>query len=135
MLNRCIWFCLVLVSGLSCVNAKEQEHLTVDRSIPSNLNLSFPNEDKINPKESDFEIVNYVLMSSEEGARWSVLTIKNTASGSRTLEEQHLMALFANGVRRSPLELALNFKGNETQSITVSFGSHKFPILTIYSNN
>ena len=115
--------------------ADDTEVLSVDRSVSKSINLSFPNDSNIYPKEGDFEIVNYVLMSNELGERWSVITLSNLSSGNRSLEHDHLMALFADGSRISPLEFKLNFNGNETQSITVPFGEHKFPILGIYSSN
>jgi hypothetical protein len=115
--------------------AEETEILTVDRSVSKNIHLSFPNDNKVKPKKSNFEIVNYVLMSNEVGERWSVITLTNLSSGNRDLEHDHLIALFADGSRISPLQYKLNFKGKETQTITVSFGEHKFPILSIYSSN
>ncbi len=125
----------VLIIFSSVIQANESEVLSVDRSVSRNIKLSFPNDRNITPKLSDFEINNYVLMSNEEGERWAVITITNLSSGNRMLEEQHLLALFANGDRRSPLEYKLRFAGNETQSFTVSFGESKFPILLIYSSN
>ncbi len=115
--------------------ADESAVLNVDRSVTANIQLSFPNENNIEPKESDFEVVNYVLMSNEIGERFAVITLFNTSSGNRVLEHKHIMALFADGFRRSPSEIKLNFSGNETQSTTISFGESKFPILTVYSNN
>ena len=123
----------ILVSFTS--QADDAEILSVDRSVTKNINLSFPNDNNIYPKEGDFEIVNYVLMSNEVGERWGVITLTNLSSGNRTLEHEHLIALLADGSRISPLEFELNFKGKETQSITVSFGENKFPILSIYSSN
>ena len=125
-----------LLIFLSCATQAEvAEILSVDRSVSRSLNLSFPNDNNIKPKQGDFEIVNYVLMSNELGERWSVITLTNLSTGNRNLDHEHLIALFADGTRTSPLEYRLNFKGKETQSITVSFGEHKFPILSIYSSN
>ncbi|PKG80915.1 hypothetical protein CXF85_21175 [Colwellia sp. 75C3] len=115
--------------------AEAIEVLTVDRSISKSIQLSFPNDINIKPKKGDFEIINYVLMSNEIGERWSVVTLTNLSSGNREFSHDHLIALFADGSRISPLQYKLNFKGQETQSITVSFGVHKFPILSIYSSN
>ena len=127
----------VFVWGLLtfAVSAEESDALTVDRSVSNSINLSFPNDENIRPKESDFEVSNYVLMSNDSGERWAMLTLTNLSSGSRTFEHRHVLALFADGSRKSPLDFKLNFEGNETQSITVSFGDHKFPILSIYSSN
>ncbi|MGJ8680007.1 hypothetical protein [Paraglaciecola sp.] len=112
-------------------NANENEVLNVDRSVSKHIEFSFPNNKGIRPKHSDFELINYVIMSNDLGERWAVLTLTNTSSGNRVLEQDHIMATFANGVRKSPLEFKLNFGGNEIQSITVSFGESKFPILSI----
>ena len=112
-------------------NADETEVLTVDRIVSKNLALAFPNDKNLKAKSSHFELVNYVLMSNEMGERWAVLTLTNTSTGNRMLEQDHLMALFANGERKYPLEFKLNFESSETQSITVSFGESKFPILSI----
>jgi hypothetical protein len=115
--------------------AEAIEVLTVDRTVSKNIQLSFPNDNNIKPKKGDFEIINYVLMSNEVGERWSVITLTNLSSGNREFAHDHLIGLFADGSRKNPLKYKLNFKGQETQSITVSFGEHKFPILSIYSSN
>ncbi len=114
--------------------ASDNDILTVDRTVSKNIQLSFPNEKNIKPKESEFKVLNYVLMSNETGERWSVITIENTASGNRSLEHNHIMGLFADGSRFVPQENKLQFEGGEIQSITVSFGEYKFPILAIYTS-
>lgn len=113
------------------IYADETGTLKVDTVISSNLELAFPNDKNIKPKPSDFELINYVIMSNDFGERWAVITLNNTSTGSRILVNEHLIALFANGKRTSPLEFKLSFEAKETQSITVSFGENKFPILAI----
>ena len=115
--------------------ADRNDVLMLERTVDRNLILAFPNDDKITPKISDFEVINYVLMSNELGERWCVVTLKNNSSGNRIFENTQLMALFSDGNRKAPLHYKLSFKGRETQSITISFGVSKFPILTIYSSN
>lgn len=115
--------------------AEAVDVLTVDRTVSKSIQLSFPNDNNIRPKKGDFQIINYVLMSNEVGERWSVITLSNLSAGNRDFSHDHLIGLFADGSRLSPLEYKLNFEGHETQSITVSFGVHKFPILSIYSSN
>jgi len=124
---------LILISWFA--QAEDNEALTVDRAVSQNIQLAFPNDYNVVPKRSDFEIVNYVLMSNDVGERWAVITLTNLSSGNREFNNEHLIALFADGSRMSPLQYKLNFRGRETQSITVSFGEHKFPILSIYSSN
>jgi hypothetical protein len=117
------------------IQADDTETLTVDRSVSQNIEFSFPNNKNIMPKAGDFEIRNYVLMSNEAGERWSVITLTNLSSGTRALDKEHLLALFADGSRSNPLTHNLTFKGKETKTVTVSFGESKFPILSIYSKN
>ncbi|QUM79561.1 hypothetical protein HWV01_04175 [Moritella sp. 5] len=124
---------LILISWFA--QAEDNEALTVDRAISQNIQLAFPNDYNVDPKRGDFEIVNYVLMSNDVGERWAVITLTNLSSGNREFNNEHLIALFADGSRMSPLQYKLNFRGRETQSITVSFGEHKFPILSILSSN
>jgi hypothetical protein len=114
-------------------SANETNVLTVDRTVTHHLELAFPNEKNLKAKDSDFELINYVLMSNDLGERWAVITLNNTSTGNRVLEHEHLMALFADGKRNNPPAFKVNFEGHETQSVTVSFGESKFPILSINS--
>ena len=132
-MSKFIFVVLLLLSWAT--QADTEGALTVDRSVSNNIHLSFPDDHNIKPKIGEFKIVNYVLMSNDDGERWSVITVKNLSSGNRSLEHEHLVALFADGQRKIPLQYQLNFKGKETQSITVSFGEYKFPILSIYTSN
>ena len=129
-------FLVSMLVLLACTaQAEENDVLTVDRAVANSIHLSFPNDSNIKPKESDFSIINYVLMSNDTGERWGVVTLINSSSGARSFEQDHLIALFADGSRGAPQEYKLNFKAGETQSITVSFGEYKFPILSIYSSD
>ena len=74
-------------------------------------------------------------MSSESGERWALLTVKNLEGGQRTLNQNHLIALLANGQRISPEKFSLQFKGNDLLSISVKFGKSKFPVLMVHSRN
>ncbi|ALO34863.1 hypothetical protein CMT41_09145 [Colwellia sp. MT41] len=134
-MRKSLFILLALLSFVSASQAEDTEVLNIDRSVTNTIILSFPNDNNVKPKAGDFEIVNYVLMSNDIGERWGVITLTNLSSGNRELDQDHLMALFADGSRNKPLEYKLNFKGKETQSITVSFGVFKFPILSIYTSN
>ena len=124
---------LVMLSFSALANSEKV--INVDRAIPNSLHLAFPNDANITPKKGDFEVLNYILMSNNEGERWAVITLTNVSSGNRELNEDHLLALFADGTRLAPQPFKLSFKGNETQSVTVSFAEYKFPILSVYSSN
>ncbi len=123
---------LILFAFLSFSNfANETGTLTVDRVITDKLALAFPNDQNIKAKSSDFMLLNCVTMSNELGERWAVVTIINNANGGRMLEHEHLMALFADGTRTTPSTFKVSFEGQEIQSMTISFGENKFPILSI----
>jgi len=131
--NKALVIILLVLSWAT--QADSIKALNVDRAVPNSMHLSFANDSNITPKKGDFKIVNYVLMSNEEGERWAAITLTNLSSGNRELGEEHLLALFADGSRFMPTEFKLGFKGNETQSVTVSFADYKFPILSVYSSN
>lgn len=109
----------------------EENVLMIDQMPDKNVQLAFPNEANIQPKSGDFSVISYVPMSSEDGDRWAIVTLKNTSSGSRILESQYLIGLFADGARRTPLEYKQTLNGGETVSITLAFGRHKFPLLSV----
>lgn len=127
-------FPVLIMISLS-VQAEDSEALNVDRVASQSSEFSFPNRSGINPINSDFKVENYVLMSNSSGQRWAVVTLKNLSSGHRIFDRSQLVALFADGESANPLAYESNFRGLETQSITLSFGEHKFPILSIYANN
>ena len=124
-----------LLLGLFCLScsplfaAEQSESLTIDRTVPNAGSIIFPNDENIKPKSSNFRLLDYVLMSNELGERWAVVTIRNQSSGNRTFEHEQLMALFADGRRKVPEAFSQHFKASETQSLTISFGKSKFPIL------
>ena len=128
---------ILLVWSLVCVNtyAHESDTLSVDRIVPKGLELAFPNEERSMPKSSGFELEHYVLMSNDKGERWAVVTIKNSSRGNRQLEQQHLMAVFADGSRAHPEFQSYRFKAEETLTLTVYFGESKFPILSVYTHS
>ena len=140
------YFILAIVSFvLASVSAKANEHmlsvekvaLQVDEVSLQGMQFAFDNEAKVKPKDSDFNVVNAVHMSSEQGSRVAVVTIRNDASGSRILESDHIMALFADGSRRSPFSFpdAIKLDDGEQRSFTLSFGESNYPLLTIYTSN
>lgn len=123
----------ILLSLVSVTALADNEALSIETRLPAGFELAFPNESNTQPEISDFTIVNFVPMSNEEGERWVVITVTNTASGRRTLNQNHLMALVADGSRIHPQELSQSILANETLSIVINFGISKFPLLNVYS--
>ncbi len=128
-----VWPCIFLVYA-SHVSA-QNDVLMIDQSIGTDVKLAFPNERNIQPRSSAFQVVSYVPMSSEQGERWAIVTLKNTSSGSRIFESQYLLGLFADGDRREPETFKQTLTGNEVVSLTLSFGRHKFPLLNVVARD
>lgn len=114
-------------------NAHDRNALSIDRSISSDIEFQFPNDDNIYPDKSDFKVVNYVTMSNEYGQRKVTVTLQNTSTGDRIFVSDQIMALYANGHRSSPFEKKIRFKGKEIQTLTLSFSTSEFPILQVYT--
>lgn len=135
-MKKCIFALFVMFSfplHAKGIDFVESNVLNIDRAINNPQDLAFPNDQHLNPKSSDFKLINYITMSTGRGERWAVLTIKNTSTGTRIFESRNVLALFADGERKSPKDykFTLNFKPEETQTFTLSFGQNKFPILSI----
>lgn len=128
--------CVALLFAGFSVNANNQV-LSVDQVALQGVQFAFENDAHTRPKNSDFTLLNTVLMSSEQGHRVAVVTVRNDASGSRILEGSHLMALFADGQRKAPVSMTEGVKldRGERRSFTVSFGDADYPILSVYSSN
>lgn len=128
---------LVITLALPLTVYANSKVLNIDRaispSVSQSYNQTFANEQHLQPQKSDFQVINYALMSSEEGERWAVVTLENLAYGTRELNHKHLMALIANGERIMPIPFEQRIKGHETRSFTINFGQSKFPILEVYS--
>ena len=128
---------MALVMGLTATNAQANSGtLSVDPTLPAGSAFAFENDARRYPKESEFSIVHSVLMSSERGRRLAVVTIENKASGSRILQADHIMALFADGSRIHPSSFSGGVKldNGEKRSLTLSFGENEYPILAVYTS-
>lgn len=110
-----------------------RDALTIDRTVIASSQLQFPNDERIYPKSSDFSVLNYVLMSSENGERWATVTLKNEADGRRKFDSSQIMALFANGVRAKPEHTSYVFDAEQAVTISLAFGKSKFPLLEVYT--
>lgn len=121
----------LLFISFSCASADDV--FNIDRVVSENVEIKFTNDDDVQPDRSDFDVVNYVVMSNENGVRKAVVTLKNVSSGSRIFQSEQMLALFADGERRAPVAYKQKFKREETISMTLSFGQRLFPILQIYT--
>lgn len=121
----------VLTAALGALAHASDEVLMIDRSVDRSVKLAFPNDANVRARRSEFELINYVLMSSESGERWAIVTLRNMSTGNRFFESEQLLALGADGSRYFPEPQKVSFAGGEVQSVTVQFGKRKFPVLDL----
>ena len=104
--------------------------LFFDRNIPAVEGLNFEDSDKWLPKASDFELINYYIMSNGCGERWALVTVKNITSGVSSLSNEDIVALMADGSKRVA-DIERRIEGYTTESFLVGFGYSKIPIIKV----
>ncbi|MDX2110467.1 MAG: hypothetical protein SFY80_09535 [Verrucomicrobiota bacterium] len=115
----------------SSVPTQASEVIRIDDPIPQLADIQFPNPNRYGPEPSQFRMVAATPMSNELGERWALVTLYNPTGGKLELENNMIMATFANGDRSLALNLNLRVDARQNQSFAVSFGSHKFPIVLV----
>lgn len=114
---------------------RSNDILTVDKPPTSSEDLYFPETDDIQPDKSDFKIISTILLSSTSGKRAATVTFRNLSSGQRILNNKQILAVFANGHKKSPSSFKHKFSGNQKITLNLNFGISTYPILSVYTNN
>ncbi|CAH9049713.1 hypothetical protein PSECIP111951_00008 [Pseudoalteromonas holothuriae] len=129
-----ILFSLLLLSGFTVA---QDPVYTFDSAIAKVPENAFTNNARQYPKNGDFIIQGYYPMSTVKGQRAALVTIKNTSTGKRFFEPEHVMALFADGSRHSPLmgDDKYSLQASETFTLTLEFGRYDYPIVSVYTSN
>lgn len=128
---------LVWLLGVSLVQAEglnPETTLRFEVSPFKDRPLFCEREDALVPDKHSFQLVDYVLMSSDRGERFALVTLKNQSTGQRILSQNHLVAVMGNCQARRPLPIEKRFAGAETLTIRLNFGLSKFPILKIQAD-
>ena len=115
------------------VYASNDSFLSIDPDIPNEAEIFLPNDDDTFPEKSDFKIISYIAMSSDDGERQALVTLENLSVGTRLFKNEQILGLFADGRRRTPLEKNMRFDGREVASVILSFGVSRFPLLNVYT--
>ena len=126
---------LLFPYGSFGVDISPDDVLTIEPVSPSMIDHPFETGSDDEPSQSDFGILNQILMSNQKGERWATITLSNLSSGQRIFSVEQLLAVFANGDKRPPELIQLKLAGGESGTYTFYFGIHKFPILYVYSKN
>lgn len=111
--------------------ADESTVLQYDARPPLQGEIRFDQDDPKKITRHDFEVIDYALMSNDQGERWAVVTFKNKASGMRLLANEYLIANFSDGTQRFALNLEGKVEANQYITRNVFFGYHRFPILQL----
>jgi len=133
----------VLLSGLVCsssVYADDRNSNNIysfDTAYASDEYRNFPfvDEKDIEPRRSDFAIVNQRFLSSPNGGRLAVVTLENLTNGARGFSEKYIVAVFANGDKRFARDVSFQVSGGESVNYTFNFGTYSLPILYVYTTN
>lgn len=131
-------FALLLTSLHASVFAEHpvsNSVLSIDEPVPFDNALRFPDERRLAPAISDFEITSRLMMSSDNGERWATVSIRNNSAHQRLFDHTHIIAVFADGDKRHPLEVQQKFSGHEEITLTINFGFSKFPILRLLTRS
>jgi len=89
------------------------------------------NEQKIKPTTNDFELIDYTAMSSDQGNRYVLATIRNKSSGQRLFNQNHIIAILGDCSRIKPLSVEQKFEGKQTITTQLNFGISRYPILKV----
>jgi hypothetical protein len=136
-ISKCCLIALILVVAsfpkviLAGDDAKKDKILYFDE-VPTGMNnLHFDDDKDIVPLKNDFELISFAPMSNDAGDRWALITVRNSASGSRKLIKKYMVATFANGKRTYAKALDIMIDGGELYSEAIEFGKSKFPIIKV----
>lgn len=105
--------------------------LTFEPTPYQNTKLHCENDNDIFPANNDFDLLNYSIMSSEEGERFAFITLHNTSSGQRIFTQDQLIAILGDCSRKQPLAIEKKFAGDEIISLQVNLGLSRFPVLKL----
>lgn len=123
---------LVFTLITTSVQASDQSSALKFEDLPyKNTKVHCENDANIFPDENDFEFIDYSAMSSEEGERYILATIKNTSTGFRILKQDDILAILGDCSRITPVAFERKFKGSEIITLRLYFGINKYPILKV----
>lgn len=109
--------------------------LSIDQAVPRSFEFQCDHDDNVDAEASDFEIMDYVLMSAPNGERRALVTLRNKARGQRLLQRRHIVAVLGNCRYRFPRSVEARFAAEEELTVNLDFGVLRFPILQLRSSN
>ena len=133
-LRLLVWSILIILHTTAMANDERcasGNGLVFDDHLPDSDQFVFEDQLPGYPKVSDFKIIRFQPMSNPCGDRWALVTLKNISPGTSSIENDHLIALLADGQKRKAKNLDQRVAGNEQISLSVYFGRSTFPIIKV----
>ena len=132
-ISKAVLLGLLLTAASTVARADNNTVLRFDTPVQIDGDARFDRDSPLQPSASSFRIREANTLSSDSGERWALVTLENNDGGKRILQDNYLVAEFANGERRHPTGLEGSFAAGEQQRKMVFFGYHRFPILRIFT--
>lgn len=132
-LSKALLLGVAVTTASTAAQADNDTVLRFDTPVQIDSDARFDRDNPLQPSASSFRIREANTLSSDNGERWALVTLENSDSGKRILQNNYLVAEFANGERRHPTGLEGAFAAGEQQRKMVFFGYHRFPILRIFT--
>lgn len=132
-LSKALLLGIIVTAASTAARADNDTVLRFDTPVQIDGDARFDRDSPLQPNASSFRIREANTLSSDSGERWALVTLQNSDGGKRILQNNYLVAEFANGERRHPTGLEGAFTAGEQQRKMVFFGYHRFPILRIFT--
>ena len=132
-LSKTLLLGVVVIAASTAAQADNDTVLRFDTPVQIDGDARFDRDSPLQPSASSFHIREANTLSSDSGERWALVTLENSDGGKRILQNNYLVAEFANGERRHATGLEGAFAPGEQQRKMVFFGYHRFPILRIFT--
>jgi len=116
-------------------DSEEDSALFFDKPIAQSMEFLFDIEEDLYPDQSTFKIKDFAFLSNERGERAALVNITNTAAAPRTLAPNQIYGLFADGTYRRPSNSSDRVDGGKTNSVLLSFGVSKTPLVKLIVRN
>ncbi|MGK0236656.1 MAG: hypothetical protein ACKVGW_14935 [Verrucomicrobiia bacterium] len=113
----------------------EDSALSFDKPIAQTMEFRFDIEEDLYPDQSTFKIVDFAFLSNEKGERAALVNLTNTAVAPRTLAPNQIYGFFADGTYRRPTNSSDRIDGGKTNSVLLSFGVSKTPLVKLIVRN
>lgn len=130
------FFQLILYCGLWIISnpswaIDKDKTLRFEVTPYKNSQVYCDNNKRIKPTKNDFELLDYTAMSSDQGDRIVLVTLKNVSNGQRLFNQSHIIAVLGDCSRTAPANIEKKFSGSEILTIRLNFGLNRYPILKL----